>query len=355
MACRVEKTARTLVGQNGTGGLLVPTVHVDGKACERLARLLASRSIPADKEDSDLPNFSRQEVGNFYLILVAICHQTSSRGRPPLEGTVDGRRKLGWDYLSAKLEATGRSDRELLNPRRWAEMSTDELVSLFRDPTLGERLAGPARRAALIRDLGQVMLRQGWHWFEDLYEWSGRRVATGDHSLFALLSQFLAYQDPVRKKACFVLALMRNSGLWTYVDDDQLGPPVDYHEVRGHLRVGTVTVTDPVLREKLLQGIPVTPEEDITIRQAVYDAIMLLSELTGLRNPSQLHYLFWNVFRSSCVREAPNCTTPCPTLPERYRHLMALDGKLQCPFASVCASVNTADRYYEHIFETDYY
>jgi hypothetical protein len=139
------------------------------------------------------------------------------------------------------------------------------------------------------------------------------------------------------------------------VDNDRLGPPVDYHEVRGHLRMGTVIVTDPALREKLLKEIPVTQAEDVAIRQAVYDAIMLLSELTELHNPSRLHYLFWNVFRSCCVQEAPYCTTSCPTLPERYRHLMAFGGKSQCPFSGVCASVDTADRYYEHVFETDYY
>jgi hypothetical protein len=85
---------------------------------------------------------------------------------------------------------------------------------------------------------------------------------------------------------------MRNTGLWHYIDEEQLGPPVDYHEVRGHLRLGTVTITDESLCQKLLNSLPVTPAEDVALRQSVHDAIMLLSELTGLHNPSQLHYLF---------------------------------------------------------------
>ena len=109
------------------------------------------------------------------------------------------------------------------------------------------------------------------------------------------------------------------------------------------------------LRHKLLNGLPVTAEEDIALRGAVYDAIMLLSELTGLRNPSQLHYLFWNVFRTHCLRESPLCFQPAPALPERYRHLATHGGGRHCPFAEVCKSASSTQRYYEHVFETDYY
>ena len=91
---------------------------------------------------------------------------------------------------------------------------------------------------------------------------------------------------------------MRNTGLWTYKDPENLGAPVDYHEVRGDLRIGTINVLDESLKSKLLKGEPVTAEEDIALRGAVFNAIMFLSDETRLRNPSQLHYLFWNVFRN---------------------------------------------------------
>ncbi len=330
-------------------------LRVDVAACRRLASVLASRPIPPDEEDSSLPGFSRGEVGNFYLVLVAICHQTSPRGRPPLEGTIAGKRKRGWDYLSAKLEDAARADRSLLDPARWADMTGSEFVGLFRDPVLGERLSSPDLRLALVQDLGRGMLRRGWQWFEDLYRLCEGRVATGEPNLFGLLGQFYAYRDPVRKKSCFLLALMRNSGLWQYADDDQLGPPVDYHEVRGHLRIGTVVITDPELRGKLLEGAPVTAEEDVAIRGAVYNAIMLLSELSELRNPSQLHYLFWNVFRTHCLRDQPLCYEAAPALPDRYQHLAVFGGDRRCPFSGVCASASATQRYYEHVFETDYY
>jgi hypothetical protein len=354
---RSEPAVQPTFAQNGTPPDHRPPVRVNVETCQRLARLLTYRPIPRDEEDSSLPGFSRVEVGNFYLLLVAICHQTSPRSRPPLEGTVGGRRMRGWDYLSAKLEAAARSDKSLLDPEKWERITAQQFVGIFHDTDLGDRLSDPEGRVKLVRNLGAVMRQEGWRSFEDLYRLSGGRAATGKPNLFGLLSRFQAYDDPVRKKSSFLLALMRNSGLWHYIDDEQVGPPVDYHEVRGHLRIGTVIVTDPELSRKLIGGLPVTAEEDVTIRGAVYDAIMLLSELTGLRNPSQLHYLFWNVFRTHCLRESPLCYEPAPTLPERYRHLELVgEGEdRRCPFSGVCASASSTQRYYEHVFETDYY
>jgi len=331
-------------------------IEINTRVCQRIASLLRSRFIPVDREDSDLSGFSREQVGNFYLFLVSICHQTSPHGKPALEGLVEGVYKRGWDYLSAKLEATARSSPELLTPIRWSGVTDTELSCLFRDPQLGDRLTDPTNRAGLVRNLGQVMLSKRWRSAEDIYRLSEGRVV----DLTNLLAQFKAYRDPVKKKSYFFLSLMRNTGLWHYVDEDHLGPPVDYHEVRGHLRLGTVTVNDESLRQKLFKNLPVTSDEDIAIRQSVHDAIMLISELTELRNPSQLHYLFWNVFRSCCSRDSQHCQG-CPpdcTLPERYVHLaIHPDGQRRCPFSEICASTcGTAhQKYYEHVFETDYY
>ena len=334
------------------------SVEVDTGKCHKLALLLSSISIPIDKEDSDLPDFSQEEMGNFYLLLVAVCHQTSPPGRLPLEGTVAGQRLRGWDYLSARLEKEAYSERALLKPIRWTSLTGEELSSLLQDSELGNRLLNPEGRAWLIRNLGSVMQAEGWSWFEEIYELCEHRVATGKQNLLDTLAKFNAYRDPIKKKSLFLLSIMRNAGLWSYPDDSELGPPVDYHEVRGHLRVGTVKVNSEDLDRKLRNRKQVTAEEDLEIRGAVYDAIMMLSELTELRNPSQLHYMFWNVFRSCCTRGAPHCKicrSDCP-LPTRYVPMaIHQDGHRQCPFSLVCDSVDISQRYQEHVFETDYY
>ncbi len=333
-------------------------VVVNAEACRRLAELLRSRVIPVDREDSALPWMSPGQVGNFYLLLVAICHQTSPRGLPPVEGEVNGHHLRGWDYLSAKLEAAVRANLELLSPEVWTRIAADDIRNLFRDKSFGERLSDPTGRASLIRDLGQKMLQRSWNSANQLYEAAGHRIASGDPTLINLLSTFRAYDDPVHKKTYFFLALMHNAGLWTYSDPDQLGAPVDYHEVRGHLRIGTVEIRDPDLHASLFAGRAVTPEQDIFIRQAVHKAVMFVSECSGLRNPSQLHYMFWNVFRSCCGRESTHCTACPPTcsLPARYVQLALFpEGMRHCPFSAICQSAGREPKLLEHTIETDYY
>jgi hypothetical protein len=333
-------------------------VFVSVEACRNLAVLLRARQIPADREDSSLPGLKPSEIGNFYLLLVAICHQTSPREKLPLEGRIGERHLRGWDYLSAKLEENVRTNPELLAPRSWIGITAEEVQKLFRDEILGDRLSDPSGRALLISDLGRKMLKNGWSWADQLYTAAKGYVATGTHNLVELLSDFRAYDDPVHKKSFLFLALMQNAGLWVYADPDKLGAPVDYHEVRGHLRIGTVQIQDPELHARLVEGDDVTPEEDILIRQAVHQALMLVSEYSGLRNPSQLHYLFWNVFRSCCTREEPHCNSCPPTcsLPDRYVPLALFPGGVRhCPFSAVCQSAGQEPKLLEHRIETDYY
>ena len=326
-------------------------VSVDTEKCRELAAVLCHWKIPEDREDTTLPDFDRLQIGNFYLLLVAISHQTSPRGRVPLEGEIGGRRLRGWDYLLAKLEQAAVAQPRLLLPKSWQKITETELLEIF-----GPSLSGIPQRTELIHDLGEIMVQNDWSWLEDLYEQSKGRIALGSPNLVELLARFRAYSDPVRKKTFFLLALMRNTGLWVYIDTENLGPPVDYHEIRGHLRIGTVQITDPSLESKLRLEQRVSASDDIEIRTAVREAIMLVSETSGIRNPSQLHYLFWNVFRSHCTRESPNCQgTRESSLPERYRNFAYIHGEGSCPFSSICRSVACSDKLQEHVFETEYY
>src|SRR5262249_48154351 len=151
------------------------------------------------------------------------------------------------------------------------------------------------------------------------------------------IASFCAYRDPIKKKSAFFLALMLNQGLWKVRDPEHLPAPIDYHEVRGHLRCGTVKTVDSDLVNRIRGGIEVTQDEDVLIRGAVAEAIDEIASATGL-TPSRLHYLFWNVFRNCCKRDVTHCDA-CPTdcgIRDRYQALTASDRK--CFFAGVCSS-----------------
>ncbi|QDU08775.1 hypothetical protein [Gimesia aquarii] len=331
-------------------------ICVDVEKCSELSQYLLSVKVPADREESVLPRLNPKLIGNFYLFLVAICHQTSPLNKLPLKGLVNGTEHKGWDFLFKKLEHQASCNPKILHVDSWASLSQNMLETLYYDKKFGSRLSDLPGRTLLINDLGQVMKTNGWKWLEDIYFKCNGKVATGTPNLLGQLAYFEAFRDPVKKKSFFLLSLMRNSGLWNYTDEFNLGPPVDYHEVRGHLRIGTVKILDQDLHQKLICQVPVTEDEDILIRKAVVDAIMQVSNQTDM-SPSQLHYLFWNIFRSCCTREDPHCRK-CPPkahLPLRYQHLTEHIDRTYCPFANLCESAFKPQKYIEHIFETDFY
>lgn len=328
-------------------------VTVDHDACTRVAAVLSRAGIPLDAED-EFPDLGldEQALGNYYLATVAICHQTQS-----LVGRIDGEIWRGWDYLARRLALECRRDPALLTPKRWRDIHPSALNQWF----TGTQVLGPLsridERAALLNDLGRSMEDHNWNTLRDLYNACGGRSSSGEPNIMGLLSGFRAYRDPVQKKSVFLLGLMANTGGWRYIDDDALPPPVDYHEVRGHFRIGTVVIADPELNRRLLAREIVSEQDDIQIRAAVRDAIRAIARAAGSATAMQLHYLFWNVFRNACLRESPYCYR-CPDalrLPDRYRHLLVQRaGYLGCPFVNVCRSAGAA-RYAEHVFDTDWY
>ena len=325
--------------------------------CQQFADFIRAKDVPRDREEFKIDGLGRLEAGNFYLLLVAICHQTSPFGGVQLHGMVDGNHLRGWDYLAARLKTFALNHREVLTIARWAELGSYELQSIFEDQVYGRTLSDIEGRVQLINDLGRQMIANDWSYAEDLFTAAAGTVSALEPNLLGLLRRFKAYSDPVQKKSIYFLTLMQNSGLWTYTDPENLGPPVDYHEVRGHLRLGTVEILDPLLFQKISHGQPVSASDDISIRKSVFDAILLISQFSGI-SPAQLHYLFWNVFRACCTRVSPHCqkcSVSC-SLPTRYVPLaMRAGGERHCPFSDVCASANHDEKIQENIIETEFY
>jgi hypothetical protein len=322
-------------------------VRVDQLKCRAIAKVLAALRLPADREEIAI-SFPPRDAANLFLLVVAICHQTQR-----LEGEVQGVPCRGWDYLLKRLHEAAQTDRQLLSPVTWKALYGSDLTKIF-----GPTLQHADSRAALIRNLGDQMAARSWVSFEDTYVEARRCIAAGTPNLINLLRTFVAYDDPVNKKSFFLLGLMLNSLQWSYTDPENLGAPVDYHEVRGHLRIGTVRITDESLRAKLHSGISVTEAEDVAIRGAVSEAISLIAPRAGIATPMLLHYLFWNLFRNICTRTEPFCfdCSRVPGLPLRYRSILGSgSGVSRCLFADVCESAGHAPLLTEHSFDTHWY
>lgn len=343
---------RSQSGQSGQVSariLVQPTKHraeynvlmvtVDREQCEKVASLLRGTPIPEDREDTSLSGIHRSVLSDFLFLVVAICHQTTpASGEPALQGWIDGKLTRGWDYLLRRLADESMRDPRWTTPSAWPYLTGHDLRVALRDPEAGDRITDPEGRAELVRDLGNRLLARSWSSVSDIKTACEGRIGGHAPNLISELAGFRAYQDPVRKKTFYFLALMRNFGLWSYTDEANLGPPADYHEVRGHLRIGTVRVVDATLLGRLIGRKRVSVVEDNAIRSCVVEAIVRVAEGVGV-TPSRAHYMFWNLFRNICTRENPQCfdlhaDNPLPT---RYRSLTVLAPSGRgCPFAKVC-------------------
>lgn len=330
--------------------------------CREVAQLLRKVSMPQPKEDLPALPFSRAQEANFWFFLAAICHQTSPIGQPTLSGKIDGEMKRGWDFLLLTFRAAAIDDTDWLSPQRWAECSGNDLQSM-----MGTLLNRPERRARLVRNLASGLAVQDWSSVIEAGHHCDFRIAANvgsqickaagkaSHSnLLDVLAEFEAFSDPVQKKSAFFLALMKNAGLWSYRDERQLPAPVDYHEIRGHLRIGTVVVVEEV-QKQIANNTTISAAQDTKIRWAVRSAIQSIADQLKTP-PNTLHYLFWNLFRVYCQRDTPKCRGGLfPALPPVYQRVLQETGGCQCPLFAVCQSADLAKVFNEPNVNTEFY
>ena len=67
----------------------------------------------------------------------------------------------------------------------------------------------------------------------------------------------------------------------------------------------------------------------------------------------QLHYAFWNLFRSICLRGKPKCRGDLFGLVESDYQSLVKDEK--CPFVEFCNSADSDAAIDEYEFPTDWY
>jgi len=333
-------------------------VFVDKERCRRLGRFLGELRFSEAKRIDAPGDMHSPDLRMLYFIVVAICHQTSPIGRPRLEGTIDGRFCYGWDYLREKLLGAAKADPYILSREWLVTAEAGDVIMILHDKERGSTISDPKGRAELLRDIGARMYKDGVRHVDEYYDKSGGwlKDRTGSEGLESMLSRFDAYgRDPVKKKLSYFLILMNRYGFWDYRDIKNLGAPVDYHEMRLHLRLGTVRVIDPRLREKVNAGSILTTDEDVAIRMAVRQAIFEIAEYSG-RTPADLHYFFWNMARNCCRRDETHCIS-CGkhgSLPDRYEMLLT---DKRCVFANHCASADLpfTEKPKEPIVDTDLY
>jgi len=328
-------------------------VAPDLARCRLVAGFLRTLPLPKRLVRQDLFCCDRRLIGNFNALLVAICHQTQG-----ISGEVCGRWRRGWDYLETRLDRHCRDVPQFLEIERWRTLSSEELNEALALQPMKLSLADIDARTELIRDLGGRMLDAGYASLEELCGDMGWRCR-GERSIIAFLKTTQAYSDPNEKKARLLIGLLRDAHGWQFKDAHELGAPVDYHEIRGHLRVGTVIIADRDLNARIGTG-NVTSDEDNLVRAAIGDAISAIAADLPNHDPLQVHYILWNFFRAICRREVPACrpggTISMDELDQAYMESFAepnIDNP--CGFSSFCQSFRTGLFPIEYQYAGSYY
>jgi hypothetical protein len=323
------------------------SVSINDNQVTRLIEYLKTVDVPEEQESSTHSYYAPQDLkklANCYLAIVAICHQTSPLGERRLIGVIENNEKVGWDYLKEKFLAAATTNDEWTSFSFWKTITPLHLSELYQDSSKGLTLNRINERTFLLNDLGNQLTELGYNSIEDAFEKSDRFI-DGPNGFLTFLKNFESFKDPVLKKSLFLLSIMAKECGWQIKDIEQLKSPVDYHELRGHLRIGTVHATSPALAFKLKQGITLTEEEDTILRSTIQIVNDRIANETGLTS-SIVHYLFWNIFRNCCPRDSSKthcheCISQCG-LPRQYKSISAY--KQKCLFSEVCLSVDTLNK-----------
>jgi hypothetical protein len=324
-----------------------PAVEINLERCREIASVVQDMRLPQNLVRQTIFSSDRKVVGNFNLLLVAICHQTQN-----IHGKVDGKWCRGWDYLERRLNQYCQSNPKFLEIDAWSTMTQASLEQALCQSGEGAAVMDAGPRVQLINDLGDQMTRAGYALFEQLYDAKKRRCS-GEMSIISFLKERTqAYADPVEKKARLLIGLLRDVHGWEFSNVRELGAPVDYHEIRGHLRLGTVIINDEALGEKIRSD-SVSDSEDHLIRDGVSDAIDAIARYAMGADSLRVHYILWKYFRTICRRDEPNCSVRKasaleqldPAYAEAFNNSVGSSG---CALSSVCESFK------ERTFEAEY-
>ncbi len=134
-----------------------------------------------------------------------------------------------------------------------------------------------------------------------------------------LLDQIGGYkEDPLRKKSALLAAILyaRPERFLRWAEDEEIPPIIDYHLQRSCLRIGLVEVAPGDLRSKLESRQTVSETDEQAVRQAAFEALIIMHAQTG----KPMAALDWFFFQNR--HRCPEMTDPVCS---------------ECPIDSVCA------------------
>ena len=224
----------------------------------------------------------------------------------PLIATIGGDKLKGSAYLFRANVRALQGDVTFYNPERQAKISREELQKLFRADDGSDPMPAFDLHLELARNYGSDMLATG-KTPQQILE-GAQKSSTPLRTFLSDLDQIGGYkEDPLRKKSN-LLALVLNQrpeGFLEFGAGENVPPVIDYHTMRGCLRMGLIDVLDAPLKKKITDRQIVTAEEEWAIRYACYLAVEEVVRVSG-KSLGAVDWFFFAYSRQHC----PEMTLP---------------------------------------------
>lgn len=311
-------------------------VYINEEKIREIANSLRKLEIKPDDftDENYYPSINDdfENVAHYFFFMVAIDHRTS-RGPYVYETEINGKKYHGADLLYKLGKMKYDEDREFFTPRKMAKINRKEVKKWLEINKL--KLWDIETRVLLLRDAGVKLLKLFDGSIIRLLEISNGylRPHGNKPGFLDYIKCFLAYSDPVEKKAFLLIKFLERRGILEVKDKENLNVPVDNHLTRIALRWGIIKVDDTTLR-KIKQGIEFSLEEDVYLRMCIREAYKILSNYAKIK-PTILDDFLWCFGRKICIRDNPQCSS--------------------CHFTNVCYAFNSGVLVNEHRFVNTWY
>lgn len=224
----------------------------------------------------------------YHLCVAAICHQ------------------INWDYLSNRLAVIFEASH--ITAEYLSKVSAREVAGWLEDYNKPERIRA-AERASLLRDLGQILVRDYAGDATKILIDSNRKLVGPDGFLLRLDAFASFKEDPLRKKSNVLIHEIVRAGIARFEDEGNIQPAIDYHIIRLYLRTGRVVPLHQATLDLLKEDSSPRPRLVKLIRKSVGEALSLTALYANLSIP-YVNGLEWQIGRGICERGTPKCTGP---------------------------------------------
>ncbi|NCC73288.1 MAG: hypothetical protein EOM06_07790 [Sphingobacteriia bacterium] len=302
--------------------------------CLRIAEIIRNLK---PRKDFYQRNYLRVEadeetIFRMHFFAVAICHQTYTLHHPKLN-------LWGWDFIEHVFAILAKEKSQLLNPSYLVSTDSSKLVRQLKNWfTYDEEpdhctLDRPDERVALMQDAAGFVTSEFKGKLSSLFRSSKGFLIHSGTGLYEVLPKMQAFTDSQQKKSTFLIKLLMDAGLITINDPENFIPIMDYHMQRVLMRTGCVEITDPDLRQQLINRKPQNSDEPI--RSLCIEAFRIIADTSG-HQVTRMNDYFWSLGRSCCNTTTLCHDHRCEKEPCTLTQIIELQAHSRCIFQDIC-------------------